>query len=61
MALTLCALPSTAMRLRWLCQYLFPDADFMREQYGFRHPLALPWFYGVRIARGIAKRFQQGH
>ena len=55
------ALPSTAARLRWLSQHLFPDADFMRRQYGFRHPLGLPWFYGVRIARGIAKRFQQGH
>ena len=59
--LTFRALPSTTMRLRWLRQYLFPDAGFMREQYGFRHPLWLPWFYGVRIARGIAKRFQQGH
>lgn len=55
------ALPSTAERLRWLGQHLFPDPGFMRHRYGFRHPLWLPWFYGVRIARGIAKRFRQGH
>jgi hypothetical protein len=59
--LTFRALPSIAMRLRWLGQYLFPNADFMRDQYGFRNLLWLPWFYGVRIARGIAKRFRQGH
>ena len=59
--LTFRVLPSTAARLRWLGQRLFPDADFMRRQYGFRHSLWLPWFYGVRIVQGVARRIRQGH
>ena len=55
------ALPSTSARLRWLGQYLFPDADYIRRKYGFRHSLWLPWFYGVRIVQGIAKQIWQGH
>ncbi len=55
------ALPSTTARLRWLGQYLFPDAGYLRRKYGFRHSLGLPWFYGVRIVQGIAKRLRQGH
>jgi hypothetical protein len=58
--LTFRALPSTAMRLRWLGQCLFPDAGYLRGQYGFRHPLGLPWFYGVRMVRGVGKLFHQG-
>ena len=54
------ALPSNAARLRWLGQNLFPDADYMRRKYNFRHLGWLPWFYGVRIARGAGKWFQQG-
>ena len=55
------ALPSTAARLRWLGQYLFPDADYIRRKYGIRHSLWVPWFYGVRIVQGVAKRIRQGH
>lgn len=46
-------LPSTVARLRWLGRRLFPDVAFLREQYGFHHGLWLPWFYAVRIVRGI--------
>jgi len=59
--LTFRTLPSTAMRLRWLGQYLFPNAGYLRSQYNFRHPLKLPWFYGARILRGISKLLCQGH
>lgn len=55
------ALPSTAARLRWLNQYLFPDADYIRRKYGLRHSLWVPWFYGVRIVQGVARRIRQGH
>ena len=54
-------LPSTAMRLRWLSQYLIPNAGYLRGQYNIRHPLKLPWFYGARILRGISKLLCQGH
>jgi hypothetical protein len=54
------ALPSNAARLRWLGQNLFPDADYMRRKYDFRHPGWLPWFYSVRIVRGAGKWFRQG-
>ena len=57
--LTFRALPSTAARLRWLGQHLFPEAGYLRRKYGFRHPLWLPWFYGVRIVRGVGKLFHQ--
>lgn len=49
------ALPSTTARLRWLGQHLFPDTGFMRRHHGVRGPLGLPWFYAVRIVRGVAK------
>ena len=55
------ALPSTGARLRWLGQYLFPDAGYLRRKYGLRHSLWVPWFYGVRIVQGVAKRIRQGH
>ena len=42
-----------AARWRWLGQRLFPDAAYLREQYGFHSALWLPWFYAVRIGRGI--------
>ncbi|MDG4597915.1 MAG: nucleotidyltransferase family protein [Candidatus Contendobacter sp.] len=58
--LTFRALPSTAARLRWLGQNLFPDADYMRRKYNFHHSGWLPWFYGVRIVQGVAKRLRQG-
>jgi hypothetical protein len=54
-------LPSTTARLRWLGQHLFPEVDYMRRKYDFHHPGWLPWFYGVRIVRGVGKWFQQGH
>ena len=57
--LTFRSLPAT-MRLRWLRQYLFPDAAYMRDRYGFRNPLWLPWFYGVRILRRVGKLLHQG-
>lgn len=56
--LTFCSLPPT-MRLRWLGQYLFPSARHMRDRYGFRHLLWLPWFYGVRIVRRVSKLLYQ--
>ena len=40
--LAFCALPSTRLRLRWIGQRLFPDSDYLREQYGVRHWLGLP-------------------
>ena len=55
--LTFRTLPSTAMRLRWLGQHFFPNADYLHSKYGFRSLLWLPWFYGVRIVGGIHKRF----
>lgn len=58
--LTFRALPSTAVRLRWLGQHLFPAAGYLRGQYGFRNPLWLPWFYGARIVRGVGKLCRQG-
>lgn len=57
--LTFRTLPSTT-RLRWLVQYLFPEAGYMRDRYGFRNPLWLPWFYGVRIVRRVGKLLHQG-
>ncbi|MEI2780678.1 MAG: hypothetical protein V9H25_05215 [Candidatus Competibacter sp.] len=48
-------LPSAAVRLRWLGQPLFPTADSIRSRYDVRHALRLPWFYGVRFARGLGK------
>ena len=55
------ALSSTGARLCWLGQYLFPDAGYIRRKYGLRHSLWVPWFYGVRILQGVAKRIRQGH
>jgi hypothetical protein len=49
-------LPSLTTRWHWLGQRLFPDAAYLREQYGFRHGLWLPLFYAVRIGRGIFLR-----
>lgn len=49
-------LPSLAARWRWLGQRLFPDGAYLREQYGFHSALWLPWFYGIRIGRGILLR-----
>jgi hypothetical protein len=57
--LTFRALPSTAVRLRWLGQHLFPATGYIRGQYDVRHPLRLPWFYGVRFVRGVGKLFHQ--
>lgn len=54
--LTFRTLPSNTMRLRWLSQYLFPSASYMRSKYGFNSSLWLPWFHAVRIVRGIFRR-----
>jgi hypothetical protein len=48
-------LPSTAARLRWLGQNLFPEADYMRRKYDFQHLWWLPWFYGVRSAWNVVR------
>lgn len=53
------ALPSTALRLRWLGQHLCPTAAYLRGRFNVRNPLWLPWFYGVRIVRGAGKLFRQ--
>lgn len=54
------ALPSTALRLRWLSQRLFPSADFLRDQYGFQDWWRLPWYYGVWGVQSFGKLFRRG-
>ncbi len=54
--LTLRTLPTNRMRLRWLGEHLFPNAGYLRSKYGFHSSLWLPWFYAVRIVRGIFRR-----
>ncbi len=57
---TLCALPSTILRLRWLGQRLFPSANSLRYQYGFGNRWGLPWYYGVWAAQSFGKLFRHG-
>lgn len=52
------ALPWRA-RMQRLWQLAFPPARFMRESFGTRNPLALPWLYVYRGARGVARLFRR--
>lgn len=45
-----------ARRLRHLA---FPPPSFMREHFRTRSPLALPWLYAYRAARGVARLFRR--
>lgn len=53
------ALPSTALRLRWLGQRLFPPPDFLQDQYGFEDWWKLPWYYGARGVQSFGKLFRR--
>ncbi len=48
--------PARAQRA-W--QLAFPPADFMRQSFGGRSPLLLPWFYVRRGVRGVARLFRR--
>ena len=58
MAASLRALPWKA-RLERLWQVAFPPAGFIRERFGARHPLTLPWWYIYRGVRGVARLFRK--
>ena len=45
-----------ALRLRFLREHLFPDADFIRSRYGISTPLVLPFLYAHRLAAGAFRR-----
>jgi hypothetical protein len=51
--LDLGALGTSARRLAWLRETLFPGKDYMHARYGSRRPL--PWMYARRAIGGIAK------
>lgn len=58
MAASLRALPWRA-RVRRLWQLAFPPAGFIRQRFGVRHPLSLPWWYVYRGIRGVARLFRK--
>jgi hypothetical protein len=37
----------------YLMAQVFPSARYMRENYGMRHSLLLPFYYGYRWLRGL--------
>jgi hypothetical protein len=45
-----------ALRLRFLREHLFPEADFIRSRYGISTPLVLPFLYAHRLAAGAFRR-----
>lgn len=49
----LISLPTWPLRLRFLWTNLIPSAAYMRERYGIRNPLLLPFYYPYRWYRGI--------
>lgn len=57
MAASLRALPWRAKITR-LRQLAFPPAEFIRQQFGARNPLTLPWWYVYRAVRGAARLFR---
>jgi hypothetical protein len=46
-------------RLERLRQVAFPPAAFMRQQFGTRHTVTLPWWYFYRGVRGVARLFRK--
>jgi len=46
-------------RARRLRQLAFPPASYMRESFRTRSPLALPWLYAYRAARGVVRLFRR--
>lgn len=52
------ALPWRA-RAERLWQVAFPPAAFMRERFGARNALTLPWWYAVRGVRGVTRLFRR--
>ncbi len=46
---------SPTQRWRVLSKHILPNADYMREKYGFKSPLWLPLFYVYRMCRGFTK------
>jgi len=58
LASSLRALPWRA-RIERLWQVAFPPADFMRQQFGTRHAVTLPWWYCYRGVRGVARLFKK--
>jgi hypothetical protein len=58
MASSLRALPWRA-RVKRLWQLAFPPAEFIRQRFGARHPLLLPWWYVYRGVRGLARLFRK--
>ena len=46
------ALP-LSQRLHYLQAQAFPSVRYMRENYGMRHPVLLPLYYGYRWLRGL--------
>ena len=58
MMLNFRALPWRA-RAQRLWQLAFPPADFVRETFGTRNRLLLPWLYVRRGVRGVARLFRR--
>jgi hypothetical protein len=58
MAASLRALPWRS-RVERLWQVAFPPPAFMRQQFGARHALTLPWWYFYRGVRGVARLFRK--
>jgi hypothetical protein len=58
MVANLRALPWSA-RLTRLRQLAFPPREFMRQSFGARSALALPWWYAYRGARGVLRLFRR--
>jgi len=59
LAADLAALGGWRARAQRLRQLAFPSAAFMRAQFGTRSPIALPWLYAYRMARGVARLFRR--
>lgn len=49
------SLPSKKMFIYWIYRYLFPGIRYMRIKYNFHNPFFLPWFYGLRLVKGVVK------
>lgn len=58
LAASLRALPWRA-RIERLRQVAFPPAAFMRQRFGARHAVTLPWWYFYRGLRGVTRLFRK--
>lgn len=58
LAATMRALPWRA-RAERLWQLAFPPPEFIRQSFGSRNPLALPWLYLYRALRGLTRLFRR--